>query len=209
MGRPNDFNVRHASEESEPMHSAPVKEFPQLPAEILSEIFLCLPKPVYEGPYTKHLDFFTPLRVSRLWRRTALTTPEIWTTLSFTVMSNRKDDSSLLSTWLKRSKPAFLDMTIYFHTDYESNGRVKLPVLCLRHLEIIISVAPRLKHLALSGSAIVLVSIASSLYRSTSLETLQLSEITEEGEESLADEVSKFRPLSRKVVSLPSLKELT
>jgi hypothetical protein len=93
-----------------------------LPAEVLSEIFMCL------GPFQFPKSFdarrlHTLMAVSRRWKEIALETPSLWCDFDFTDrlwfdesgIGRGLKEAAIL--WLQRSKNAFLSMRFHFDND--------------------------------------------------------------------------------------------
>jgi hypothetical protein len=107
-----------------------------LPAEVLSEIFMCL------GPFQFPKSFdarrlHTLMAVSRRWKDIALETPSLWCDFDFHLwfeepgMGRELKEAAIL--WLQRSKNAFLSMR--FHFDHDSRLKQTLREFMTGHFQ--------------------------------------------------------------------------
>lgn len=104
-----------------------------LPAEILQEVFFwCLPTPsnasqqaVFMRRETLSSSRYAPLllcHVCRQWRDVALSSPNLWTTLSVIVrLGVAVPAPDLVSLWLSRSGALPLDLALYQQNDSNAN----------------------------------------------------------------------------------------
>ncbi|KAJ7137865.1 hypothetical protein C8R44DRAFT_975836 [Mycena epipterygia] len=97
-----------------------------LPLEILAAIFIhCLPQVEFVKPKV----FTAPLLlcgVCRQWREVALTTPELWSSLSWTQFTAGTDDDNLCWTWLSRARSRPLSLQLQDVCLYRSEAPTRL-----------------------------------------------------------------------------------
>ncbi|KAF7975764.1 hypothetical protein HWV62_8563 [Athelia sp. TMB] len=113
-----------------------------LPAELLSKIFIhCLPCfPVDPSPYQAPLLL---TQICRLWRDTAHSTPQLWSSLILHIYSDCTESSceAMLSrSWLSRSGDLPLSLKLSFHRDMLLRDIEHNPLF-----QLVCSYAPRWK----------------------------------------------------------------
>lgn len=123
--------------EDDEMHRAPVE---MLPLEMLSEIFChCLDhSETYMSPHRNRAPLLLT-RVCRSWRRCAITTPALWTSLRLYSPFTEHQYRSLVSLadlWLQRSgaRPLSLSLTIPDHHSLPASLLSHLPRCARLHL---------------------------------------------------------------------------
>jgi hypothetical protein len=97
--------------------TSPLLPFPNLPAEILSSIFLYLAD--LDGPLNTINTIDTPLLLTKIcseWRSVALLTQNLWARLYLNINPNSTHQTSLVSTWLSRSGTCPLQIYLIWHT---------------------------------------------------------------------------------------------
>ncbi|KAJ3923113.1 hypothetical protein F5877DRAFT_63599 [Lentinula edodes] len=123
--------------------------FRKLPPELMSEIFLCVTRPVLElnGNYALFPHFlkvpFILSRVCRRWRTVALSTPALWT--RFMVMLHGTSQAELVECILERSRLLPLHVVV----SSRDNGKRADMDNFLRAMNTLISNISRLEKLAL------------------------------------------------------------
>lgn len=108
--------------------AAPLSTFPinHLPPEILAEVFWnCLPETMPQYAISSRKAPLLLCRVCSLWRKLALVTPTLWTTLAIVIRKLSMDllvGGQVINTWLERSGTLPLELSLLYSPPWRPQG---------------------------------------------------------------------------------------
>ncbi|KAK7000334.1 hypothetical protein R3P38DRAFT_2561814 [Favolaschia claudopus] len=85
----------------------------RLPLELLSEIFTLCFSQIFQPSINFHNPPLALLRVSRIWRNTALATPSIWTRLRIDALPCKDPFAELCVAWVKRARQLPISLSLH------------------------------------------------------------------------------------------------